>query len=183
MLTGRTILIVISGGIAAYKALEVIRLMKKSGASVRAILTAGGEKFITPLSVATLSEHTCYTDLWSLKDETEMGHIRLSREADVILVAPASANILAKMTHGIADDLATTTMLASDKPVIACPAMNPMMWTHPATQDNIATLKRRGVTMIGPVTGDTACGETGMGRMAEPEDILAFLTTYMGSRP
>jgi phosphopantothenoylcysteine decarboxylase/phosphopantothenate--cysteine ligase len=183
MLSGRNILVIISGGIAAYKALEVIRLMKKSGASVRAILTAGGEKFITPLSVATLSEHPCYTDLWSLKDETEMGHIRLSREADIILVAPASANILAKMTHGIADDLATTTLLASDKPVIACPAMNPMMWAHPATQDNIATLKKRGVALIGPVAGDTACGEVGMGRMAEPEDILAALKAYLSSRP
>ena len=143
MLTGRKILLIISGGIAAYKSLELIRLLKKSGASVRCIVTSGGTHFVTPLSVAALSEEQVYTDLWSLKDETEMGHIRLSREADLVLVAPASANLIAQLAYGLAEDLASTTLLATNKPVMVCPAMNPMMWENQATQENIHTLQNR----------------------------------------
>jgi phosphopantothenoylcysteine decarboxylase/phosphopantothenate--cysteine ligase len=178
MLNGKKILLIISGGIAAYKALELIRLLKKSGATVRCILTNGGAQFITPMSVAALSEERVYTDLWSLKDESEMGHIRLSREADLVLVAPASANILAQMAYGLAEDLASTTLLATNRTVMVCPAMNPMMWTHAATQDNITTLKERGVEIIAPATGDMACGETGQGRLPEAEEILLAVTDY-----
>jgi phosphopantothenoylcysteine decarboxylase/phosphopantothenate--cysteine ligase len=179
------ILLIISGGVAAYKSLELIRLLKKSGASVRCILSKGGAQFITPLSVASISGAPVYDDLWSLKDETEMGHIRLSREADLIVIAPASANMMAKMAHGIADDLASTTLLAADKTVLIAPAMNYKMWEHPATQANIQTLKSRGVSMIGPNAGDMACGEHGMGRMAEPEEILEaiFLTLSPSPNP
>lgn len=172
MLSGKKILLIISGGIAAYKALELIRELKKSGASVRCIITNGGKQFITPLSVAALTEENVYDDLWSLKDETEMGHIRLSREADLVLVAPASANLIAQMTHGLAEDLASTTLLATNRPVMICPAMNLMMWHHQATQDNIVTLKTRGIQIIEPAAGDMACGETGVGRLPEPQDIL-----------
>lgn len=178
MLNGKRILLIISGGIAAYKALELIRLLKKSGASVRCVLTKGGSQFITPMSVAALSEEEVYTDLWSLKDESEMGHIRLSREADLILIAPASANILAQMAHGLAEDLASTTLLATNRPVMVCPAMNPMMWQHAATQENIKTLKQRSIHIIDPACGEMACGETGMGRLPEPEEILIAVTTY-----
>ncbi len=166
------ILLVISGGIAAYKSLELIRLLKKQGGTVRCILTQGGEKFVTPFSVSALSGAPVYTDLWSLKDETDMGHIRLSREADLIVVAPASAHIIAQMAHGLAGDLATTTLLAADKPVLLAPAMNHRMWAHPATQANLALLQARGVAVLPPTAGDMACGETGMGRMAEPETIM-----------
>lgn len=172
MLSGKRILLVISGGIAAYKSLELIRLIRKNGGNVRCILTKGGEQFVTPLSVAALSEQPVYTDLWSLKDETEMGHIRLSRECDLIVVAPASANILARLAHGLADDLASTTILASDKPVMVCPAMNPQMWDNAATQANIDTLKKRGMTVTGPAAGEMACGETGYGRLLEADVIL-----------
>lgn len=168
----KKILLVISGGIAAYKSLELIRLIKKSGGYVRCILTKGGAQFVTPLSVSALSEEQVFTDLWSLKDETEMGHIRLSREADLIIVAPASANMIAKMAHGMADDLASTMLLAANKPALIAPAMNHRMWEHPATQDNIKTLQKRGVQLTGPDEGDMACNETGLGRMAEPEDIF-----------
>ncbi|MCF8496206.1 MAG: bifunctional phosphopantothenoylcysteine decarboxylase/phosphopantothenate--cysteine ligase CoaBC, partial [Alphaproteobacteria bacterium] len=171
-LENKSLVLVISGGIAAYKAFELIRLIRKAGGTVRCVLTPGGERFITPLSAAALSENPVYTDLWSLKDEAEMGHIRLSREADMIIVAPASANMIAKMAHGMADDLATAMLLAADKPVLIAPAMNPMMWAHAATQDNIDLLRQRGILQVGPAAGDTACGETGTGRMAEPQDIL-----------
>ena len=171
----KRVLIIISGGIAAYKGLELIRLLRRQGADVRCILTEGGRKFITPLSVAALSENEVYTDLWSLKNETEMGHIRLSREADFIVIAPASANLLAKMAGGQGDDLASTTLLAADKPVFAAPAMNCEMWANPAVQRNIKTLKQDEIRFIGPDSGETACGETGFGRMSEPEDILATL--------
>lgn len=181
MLKGKRILLVISGGIAAYKAIELIRLLKKSGAQVRCILTNGGAQFITPLTVAAISEEHVYTDLFSLKDESEMGHIRLSREADLILVAPASANIMAQMAHGLAEDLASTTLLATNKPVMICPAMNPMMWAHTATQDNIATLKERGITIIEPDEGDMACGEHGAGRLPDPsfihDTVIQFFKT------
>ncbi len=178
MLNGKRILLIISGGIAAYKSLELIRLFKKSGASVRCVLTNGGAHFVTPLSVAALSEEEVYTDLWSLKDETEMGHIRLSREADLVLVAPASANLISQMAYGLAEDLASTTLLATNQPVMVCPAMNPMMWQHAATQDNIATLKKRGIKIFEPATGDMACGENGVGRMQEPEDILQHVIEH-----
>ncbi len=177
-LNGKSILLVISGGIAAYKSLELIRLIKKSGGSVRCVLTKGGEQFTTPLSVATLSEEQVYTDIWSLKDETEIGHIRLSREADLVVIAPASANMIAKLAHGIADDLASTALLASDKPLLIAPAMNHVMWENPATQDNIKTLQNRGILQIDPGTGDMACGEFGMGRMAEPEEIFGAILGF-----
>jgi phosphopantothenoylcysteine decarboxylase/phosphopantothenate--cysteine ligase len=181
MLAGKRILLVISGGIAAYKSLELIRRLREQGALVRAILTKGGAQFVTPLSVAALSESKVFQDLFSLTDESEMGHIRLSRESDLIVVAPASADLLAKLAHGQADDLASTTLLAADKPVLIAPAMNMMMWAHPATQANIATLKSRGVRQIGPESGDLACGEVGGGRMAEPMEILAAIEGYFGA--
>jgi phosphopantothenoylcysteine decarboxylase/phosphopantothenate--cysteine ligase len=175
MLTGKRILIIISGGIAAYKSLELIRRLRERGAAVRPVMTPAAAHFVTPLSVAALCEDKVYTDLWSLTDESEMGHIRLSREADLIVVAPASADLLARMAAGIADDLATTVLLAADKPVLVAPAMNAMMWAHPATQANLATLAARGVKRIGPGSGELACGEVGAGRMAEPAEILAAI--------
>lgn len=182
-LTGKRILLVISGGIAAYKALELIRLIRKSGGDVTCILTKGGEQFVTPLSVAALSESEVHTELWSLKDETGMRHIRLSREADLIVVAPASANIIAKLAQGLTDDLATTALLAADKPILFAPAMNHMMWSNAATQSNVATLIERGYRMIEPTEGDMACGEYGVGRLAEPEDILAAITDHFKKKP
>ena len=180
-LHNKSILLVISGGIAAYKSLELIRLIKKAGGSVRAVLTAGGAQFVTPLSVSALCEEEVYTDLWSLKDESEMGHIRLSREADAIVIAPATADIMAKMAHGLTPDLATTTLLASDKPALIAPAMNHKMWDNPATQANIETLKAYGHTMIGPDEGSMACGEEGMGRMSEPDTIFSALLTQLSN--
>lgn len=177
-LNGKRILLIISGGIAAYKSLELIRLIKKAGGEVRCILTEGGSRFITPLSVASLSGEKCYTDLWSLTDETEMGHIRLSREADLVVVAPASADIMAKLAHGMAGDLATTALLATNKPVMIAPAMNPCMWENTATQDNLAILKKRGIRVIDPASGEMACGEEGTGRMAEPEAILQSIAAF-----
>jgi len=181
MLAGKRLLLVISGGIAAYKSLELIRRLRERGVGLRTILTAGGAQFVTPLSVAALSEGKVYQELFSLTDESEMGHIRLSREADLIVIAPASADLLAKMAQGFADDLATTTLLAADKTVLAAPAMNMMMWAHPATQANIAVLRSRGVRLVGPEAGDLACGEVGSGRMAEPAQILAAIEGYFGA--
>lgn len=178
ILTTRSVLLIISGGIAAYKSLELIRLLKKEGADVRVILTKGGEQFVTPLSVSALAENPVYTDLWSLKDESEMGHIRLSREADVIIVAPASANMIAKMANGIADDLASTTLLASNKPIIISPAMNPEMWAKPSTQRNIQTLEQDGVHVLAPNAGEMACGETGTGRMPEAAELLQVIKDF-----
>jgi phosphopantothenoylcysteine decarboxylase / phosphopantothenate---cysteine ligase len=175
VLEGRRILLVISGGIAAYKSLDLIRRLRERGAAVRCIMTQAAAQFVTPLSVASLCEDKVYSDLFSLTDESEMGHIRLSREADLIVVAPASADLLAKMAAGLADNLATTALLASDKPVLIAPTMNLMMWAHPATQANIATLERRGVMRIGPGSGELACGEVGSGRMAEPLEIVAAI--------
>jgi phosphopantothenoylcysteine decarboxylase / phosphopantothenate---cysteine ligase len=174
-LSGKRILLIISGGIAAYKCLELIRRLKERNASVRCVLTAAGSEFVTPLSVAALSEDTVYQDLFSLTDENEMGHIRLSREADLVVVAPATADLLARMSAGLADDLAATVLLATDKPVLAAPAMNVRMWTHAATRANMATLAARGVRFVGPGEGDMACGEYGPGRMAEPPEILAAI--------
>lgn len=181
MLKDKRILLIISGGIAAYKSLELIRLIKKSGGSVRCILTKGGAQFVTPLSVAALSEEQVYTDLFSLKDETEMGHIRLSRECDLIVVAPASANIIARIANGLADDLASTTILASDKPVMICPAMNPQMWENAATQANIETLRTRDIHILGPAAGEMACGEIGHGRLIEPDLIHKAISDFFSA--
>ncbi len=178
MMQGKSVLLIISGGIAAYKSLELIRLIRKAGGNVRCIVTKGGEQFVTSMSVSALCEHPAYTDLWSLKDEAEMGHIRLTREADIVVVAPASADIIAKMSNGFASDLATTTLLASDKDVIIAPAMNHKMWEHPATQENIKTLKQRGTTVLEPASGEMACGEFGTGRMVEPQEIFGCIIGY-----
>ena len=175
MLQGRRILLIISGGIAAYKSLDLIRRLRERGTEVHAVMTAAAAQFVTPLSVAALCEDRVYADLFSLTDESEMGHIRLSREADLIVVAPASADLIARMAAGLADDLATAVLLASDKPVLVAPAMNVMMWSHPATQANLATLSARGIARVGPGSGDLACGEVGSGRMAEPLDIVAAI--------
>ena len=181
MLDGKRILLVVTGGIAAYKCLEVIRRVRERGGHVRCILTRGGAQFVTPLALGALSEDWVFQDLFSLTDEQEIGHIRLSREADVVLVAPASANVLAKMASGQADDLATTALLATDKPVVVAPAMNPAMWEHPATKANMAVLEERGVHRIGPAEGAMAeSGEWGMGRMAEPDAIVAALEGLLG---
>jgi len=171
----RSVLLIISGSVAAYKSLELIRLIKERGVEVRAILTKGGAEFITPLAVSSLTGTRTYDYLFSLTDEVEMGHIQLSRAADVVLVAPASADIIAKMAAGMADDLATTALLATDKPVWIAPAMNHRMWSHPATKRNIAQLKKDGIRVIEPTEGAMACGETGIGRLAEPEAILEAL--------
>jgi phosphopantothenoylcysteine decarboxylase/phosphopantothenate--cysteine ligase len=173
--------LVIAGGIAAYKCLEVIRRLKERGVATRCLITSGGGQFVTPLSLAALSEDKVYTDLFSLTDESEMGHIRLSREADVVVVAPATADILAKMAAGLADDLATTALLATDKPIIVAPAMNVRMWEHPATRANLKTLTERQVRIVGPGEGDMACGEWGMGRMAEPEQIVEVIEAFFRS--
>ncbi len=178
MLEGRRILLIIAGGIAAYKSLELIRRVREQGCAVRCIMTEAARQFVTPLSVSSLSEDKVYGDLWSLTDESEMGHIRLSREADLVVVAPATADLIARMAAGIADDLAATTLLASDKPVLIAPAMNAQMWAHPATQANLATLAQRGVLRVGPGAGELACGEVGFGRMAEPAEILAAITRF-----
>ena len=167
MLNNQRILLIISGGISAYKSPELIRKLRQAGARVRCILTSGGSEFVTPLTLASLSGDKVYSDLFSLNDESEMGHIRLSRETDLIVVAPASANILAQMSSGLSLDLATTTLLASNKPILVAPAMNSQMWQHPATQRNLEQLKIDGVHQVGPELGELACGETGLGRMAE----------------
>jgi phosphopantothenoylcysteine decarboxylase/phosphopantothenate--cysteine ligase len=178
---GKRILLILSGGIAAYKALELVRLLRKDGIAVRAVLTEAAQQFVTPLSLGTLTEDNVYTDLFDLKDEREIGHIQLSRQADLVVVAPATANILAKMAGGIADDLATTLLLATDKPVLAAPAMNVRMWLHPATQRNIAQLRADGVTIMEPDEGDMACGEYGPGRLPEPEAILASIRAMLAA--
>ncbi|MGZ8359374.1 MAG: bifunctional phosphopantothenoylcysteine decarboxylase/phosphopantothenate--cysteine ligase CoaBC [Allosphingosinicella sp.] len=172
---GKRILLIVGGGIAAYKACELVRLIRKAGGSVRCVLTDGGTHFVTPMTLAALSEQPVHTSLWDLKDEVEMGHIQLSREADVVLVCPATADLLAKMAAGIADDLATTLLLATDKPVFAAPAMNVRMWQHAATRRNVARLRAEGVTILDPDEGEMACGEYGPGRLPEPEAILAWL--------
>ncbi len=177
-LDGKNILLVISGGISAYKSLELIRLLKKSGANPSCILTSGGARFITPLSVSSLSGNPVYTDLWSLKDESEMGHIRLGRENDLIVIAPASASFIARASLGIADDLASATLLASNRPTFFAPAMNPEMWIKQPVQENVSRLESRGFIRIGPNAGDSACGETGTGRMVEPEEILREITRF-----
>jgi len=187
MLNGKRILLIIAGGIAAYRSLDLIRRLRERAADVRCVLTRGGAQFVTPLSVAALSENKVYQDLFSLTDEAEMGHIRLSREADLVVVCPASADLLAKMTNGLADDLASTALLATDKPVMVCPTMNVMMWHHPATQANMLTLEARGVLRVGPGAGNLACGEIGTGRLADVMDIVAavegFFAGQAGPKP
>jgi len=183
-LTGRRILLIISGGIAAYKSLDLIRRLRERGADVRCILTAGGAQFITPLAVGALSENKVYSDLFSLTDEQEMGHIRLARDCDLVLVAPATANIMARMAHGLADDLAATVLLATDKPVMLAPAMNPVMWANTATQDNIALLKKRGVHILAPASGDMACGENGTGRLPDVMELVEAVALFFdGAAP
>jgi len=167
------ILLIVGGGIAAYKACELVRLIRKDGGSVRCVLTDGGSHFVTPMALAALSEQEVHTSLWDLKNETEMGHIQLSREADLVVVCPATADLMAKMAAGIADDLATTLLLATDKPVLAVPAMNVRMWLHAATQRNVARLRADGVTVLQPDEGAMACGEFGPGRLPEPPAIWA----------
>jgi phosphopantothenoylcysteine decarboxylase/phosphopantothenate--cysteine ligase len=182
-LSGKHVLLIISGGIAAYKALELIRLLRRQGCAVTCVLTDNGGQFVTPLSLQALSESKVYTDLFSLTDESEMGHIQLSRAADLLVVAPATANILAKMAAGLADDLASTVLLATDKKVLVAPAMNVRMWLHPATQANMATLERRGVLVVQPTEGAMACNEFGPGRLAEPPEILAAIEAILAPRP
>ncbi|HJT05302.1 MAG TPA: bifunctional phosphopantothenoylcysteine decarboxylase/phosphopantothenate--cysteine ligase CoaBC [Stellaceae bacterium] len=178
-LEGRRILLVIAGGIAAYKSLDLIRRLREQGASVRCILTKGAQHFITPLSAASLSAETVYTDLFSLTEESEMGHLRLAAEADLVVVAPATADLLARMAAGLADDLAAATLLATDKPILIAPAMNTRMWQNAATRANLAMLESRGIHRIGPNAGALAEGETGMGRMAEPLEIVAAVEALL----
>jgi len=178
----KRILLSVGGAIAAYKSLDLVRRLKERSASVRAILTSGGAEFVTPLSLSVLTEEKAFTDLFDLKDEAEIGHIRLSREADLIVVAPATADLLAKMAHGLASDLATAVLLATDKRVLAAPAMNVRMWQHPATLRNMATLRADGILFVGPDEGEMACGEYGPGRMAEPAAILDSIERLLGAK-
>jgi phosphopantothenoylcysteine decarboxylase/phosphopantothenate--cysteine ligase len=181
-LAGKSVLLIIGGGIAAYKTHELVRLLKTRGAVVRIILSKAAEQFVTPLSLASLSGEKVYTSLFSLTDEVEMGHIQLSRAADLLIVAPATADLMAKMANGLADDLASTALLATDKRVLIAPAMNVRMWRHPATQRNVETLRRDGVSLVGPNDGEMACGEFGPGRMAEPNEILAAIIDLLKPR-
>src|SRR3954471_16469371 len=178
-LSGKRILLVIGGGIAAYKALDLIRRLRERGASVRAAMTRAAAEFVTPLSVASLSGNKVFDDLFSLIDEAEMGHIELSRDADLVVIAPATADLLAKLANGLANDLASTLLLATDKKVLAAPAMNLRMWLHPATRRNVASLRSDGVLFVGPNNGDMACGEYGIGRMAEPMEIVAAIASAL----
>jgi phosphopantothenoylcysteine decarboxylase/phosphopantothenate--cysteine ligase len=175
------VLLIVGGGVAAYKALELARLFRKADVAVRPILTGAGAEFVTPLSLAALCEDKVYQDLFSLTDEAQMGHIELSRSADLVVVAPATADLMAKAANGLAGDLASTTLLATDKPVLMAPAMNVRMWLHPATQRNLARLKADGVTFIGPDDGAMACGEFGPGRMAEPPAIFDAAMAMLGA--
>lgn len=180
------VLLIVGGGIAAYKSLELVRLLRRAGVAVRPILTRAGAEFVTPLSLSALSEDKVYSELFSLTDEAEMGHIQLSRSADLVVVAPATADLMAKAAQGLASDLATTALLATDKPVLMAPAMNVRMWTHPATRRNLATLTADGVRFVGPEEGAMACGEFGFGRMAEPQAIFEAVMVMLdgaGHRP
>ncbi|WP_068306548.1 bifunctional phosphopantothenoylcysteine decarboxylase/phosphopantothenate--cysteine ligase CoaBC [Pararhodobacter sp. CCB-MM2] len=183
MLAGKRILLIIGGGIAAYKSLELIRLLKGAGASVSPVLTSAGAEFVTPLSVAALAGEPLHQDLFDLTAEAEMGHIQLSRAADLVVVAPATADLMAKMAQGHADDLASTLLMATDKRVLIAPAMNVRMWEHPATQRNLKTLQGDGILTIGPDHGDMACGEHGPGRMAEPRAILTAIEAALSDGP
>jgi phosphopantothenoylcysteine decarboxylase/phosphopantothenate--cysteine ligase len=169
------VLLIVGGGIAAYKSLELVRLLKKAGHEVTPVLTDGGAHFVTAMSLGALAESAVHTSLWDLKDEVEIGHIQLSRNADFILVCPATADLIAKMAGGHCDDLATTLLLATDKPVVVAPAMNVRMWLHPATARNVQQLVDDGVKVIEPAEGEMACGEHGPGRLPEPQAILDYL--------
>ncbi|RYF94706.1 MAG: bifunctional phosphopantothenoylcysteine decarboxylase/phosphopantothenate--cysteine ligase CoaBC [Caulobacteraceae bacterium] len=179
----KRVLLIVGGGIAAYKALELTRLLRKAGIGVRPILTRAGAEFVTPLSLAALAEDKVYSELFSLTDEAEMGHIELSRSADLVVVAPATADLMARAANGLAGDLAATTLLATDKPVLMAPAMNVRMWEHAATRRNLATLKADGVSFVGPDEGAMACGEYGYGRMAEPAAIFDAVLGMLGGGP
>jgi phosphopantothenoylcysteine decarboxylase / phosphopantothenate---cysteine ligase len=179
-MTQKSILLIVSGGIAAYKALELVRLLKRQSISVRAVMTKSAAEFVTPLSMGVMTEDHVYGNMFDLKEEREIGHIQLSRQADLIVICPATANILAKMAAGIADDLATTILLATDKPVLAVPAMNVRMWNHPATQRNLAQLRADGITIMAPDEGGMACGEFGPGRLPEPPDVAARICAMLG---
>jgi len=183
MLHDKRILLILTGGIAAYKGLDLIRRLRERGAAVTPVLTRAAEQFVTPLSVSALAGEKVYRDLFDLTDEAEMGHIQLSRSADLILVAPATADIIAKMAHGRADDLASTLLLATDTPVMIAPAMNVRMWDHPATQRNLTQIADDGVDVVGPNDGDMACGEFGPGRMSEPLEIVAAVEAHFGPKP
>lgn len=183
MLTGKRVLLIVGGGIAAYKALELVRLLRGAGAAVTPVLTRAGAQFVTPLSLSALCGVKVHTDLFDLTDEAEMGHIQLSRLADLVVVAPATADLMAKMAGGHADDLASTLLMATDKRVLLAPAMNVRMWEHPATQRNLSRLQADGVLSVGPNAGDMACGEFGPGRMAEPAEILAAIKAALGDGP
>ncbi|HXP96658.1 MAG TPA: bifunctional phosphopantothenoylcysteine decarboxylase/phosphopantothenate--cysteine ligase CoaBC, partial [Telmatospirillum sp.] len=183
-LAGKRILLVIAGGIAAYKCLDLIRRLRERGVSVRCVLTRAGAHFVTPMSLAALSEQPVHEDLFALTDDFGMSHIRASRESDLLVVAPATANMIAKMAHGLADDLASTLLLASDKPILLAPAMNMVMWGHPATQSNLAIVRARGVLQVGPGSGELACGEEGEGRMADVPQIVAAIEAILaGAKP
>ncbi|WP_375257355.1 bifunctional phosphopantothenoylcysteine decarboxylase/phosphopantothenate--cysteine ligase CoaBC [Citreimonas sp.] len=183
MLSGKRILLIIGGGIAAYKTLELIRLLRRDGAAVTPVMTRAAQEFVTPLSVSALAGEKVYTDLFDLTDEAEMGHIQLSRVADLVVVAPATADMMAKMSGGHADDLASTLLMATDTPVMIAPAMNVRMWEHPATQRNLTVLHMDGIRVIGPDDGDMACGEYGPGRMSEPAAILRAVQAVLGDGP
>ena len=183
MLAGKRILLIIGGGVAAYKSLSLIRLLKTAGAAVTPVLTRAGAEFVTPLSVSALAGEKVHSALFDLTDEAEMGHIQLSRVADLVVVAPATADLMAKLATGRAEDLASTLLLATDTPVLMAPAMNVRMWEHPATQRNLATLKADGVAFVGPDAGEMACGEYGPGRMAEPEAIFAAIAAALTDGP
>ena len=183
MLAGKNILLIISGGIAAYKSLDLIRRMRERGASVNPVMTQAASEFVTPLSVSALAGVQVYQDLFDLTAETDMGHIQLSRSADLIVVAPASADLMAKMANGLATDLASTLLLATDTPVLIAPAMNVRMWDHPATQRNLAQLIADGVHIVGPNPGDMACGEYGPGRMSEPMEIIDAIAAHFAPHP
>ena len=183
MLGSKRILLIIGGGIAAYKALDLIRRLREQGATVTPVLTRAGAEFVTPLSASALAGHKVFSELFDLTDEAEMGHIELSRSADLIVVAPATADLMAKMAGGRADDLASTLLLATDTPVLVAPAMNVRMWLHAATQRNVATLCADGIMLVGPNEGDMACGEHGPGRMAEVQEIVAGVVTALADGP
>jgi phosphopantothenoylcysteine decarboxylase/phosphopantothenate--cysteine ligase len=184
VLSGKRILLIISGGIAAYKSLDLIRRLRERGASVRPVMTSGAQQFVTPLAVGALAADHVFTDLFSRQDEQDVGHIRLARDCDLVLVAPATADLLAKMANGLADDLASTVLLATDRPVLVAPAMNPHMWNHAATKRNVATLKTDGIRFIGPMAGEMAeSREAGVGRMAEPLEIVAAAEALLDTTP
>jgi phosphopantothenoylcysteine decarboxylase/phosphopantothenate--cysteine ligase len=183
-LSGKRILLIISGGIAAYKSLDLIRRLRERGASVRPVMTRGAEQFVTALAVGSLAADHVFTDLFSRQDEQDVGHIRLARDCDLVLVAPATADLIAKMANGLADDLASAVLLATAKPVLAAPAMNPSMWSHPATRRNVERLRADGIRFVGPMAGEMAeSGEAGLGRMAEPLDIVAAADAWLDNRP